>query len=160
SRCVAAYSRRYPKSPSAAQFRERLRVLRARHRRRLAIRVGAAAVVAVAALAGYDALGYQTALAFERSHPAPAVASRWSGMLAWHPSLPWFGPGLDRRARLKQAEWTVKAAEVQVALGTAGPGLRERLAAVQEEAPQLEPAIRKVERDEEQARHDRLWKEA
>ena len=63
----------------------------------------------------------------ERDNPAPAVARRWAELLAWHPSLPLFWPGRRAGAGMKQAEWTVKAAEVQVANGTAAPDLPARL---------------------------------
>ena len=48
----------------------------------------------LALVAGYDFWGFQSASAFERDpeNPAPAVARRWSGLLAWHPSLPFFWP--------------------------------------------------------------------
>ena len=55
------------------------------------------------------------------------------------------GPIAPSRPALKLAEWTVKAAEVQVANGTAGPDLRARLVALKDQAPHLAPAIRKVE---------------
>lgn len=157
TRCVDAFSRRYPKSSSAVGFRDRLKTLRRRRFRQLALRAAAAAAIGAVALAGYDAFGFRNALAFERSQPAPAVARRWTELLAWHPTLPWIWPALDRRARLKEAEWTVKAAEVQVALGTDGPELRGKLAGVKERAPQLVLAIRKVEQAQDQVRHDRLW---
>ena len=49
----------------------------------------------------------------------PLVARHWSSFLAGHPSLPLFFPSLARQARLKKAEWTVKAAGVQLASGAA-----------------------------------------
>lgn len=157
SRCVAAYGRRYPKSDKAVEFRARLKVLRRRKARSFAVRVALSAMVLIASLAAYDVVGFLGAAAFERSNPAPAVARRWSAMLTWHPTLSVFWPSRARVARLKRDEWAVKAAGVQVALGTAGPDLRKRLEGLKEDAPQLAPAIREVERAEEQARHDERW---
>ena len=89
----------------------------------------------VAALAGYDAWGFQQRPGLRaRPNPAPAVARRWAELLAWHPSLPLFWPVAGAgRPGPKQAEWTVKAAEVQVANGTAAPDLAD--AAGQPEGP-------------------------
>jgi hypothetical protein len=157
SRCVAAFERRYPKSDLTIGFRGRLRALRQRLRRRAAARLAAAGAVVVAALAGYDLLGYRAAEAFERDNPATAVAGRWKDLRAWHPTLGLFWPDRARLARRKQAEWAVKAAEVQVANGTAGPGLRERLDVLKDEAPHLATAIRRVERAQDRARHDAQW---
>ena len=89
---------------------------------------------------------------------APAVARRWSDLLEWHPSLPIFWPALDREARLKKVEWLIKAADVQVANGTAPADLPERLGQLKDQAPQLTPAIRKVEEAQEQSEHDERWK--
>jgi len=160
TRCVDAFSKRYPKSSSAADFRARLKILRRRRTRRLLVRAAAAVGVGVVALFGYDAIGYRNALVFERSQPAPAVAHHWGQFLTWHPTLSWTWPNFDRRARLKEAEWTVKAAGVKVALGTAGPELGRTLDEVKERAPNLVLAIRKVEQAQDQVRHDRLWTEA
>ena len=115
----------------------------------------------VALLAGYDFWGFHQAEAFEREadNPAPLVANRWSSVLTAHPSLPIFWPSLARQARLKRAEWTIKAADVQVASGTAAPDLSARLEGIKEQAPQLAPAIRKVEQARELVRHDERWKE-
>ena len=125
------------------------------------MRLAAAAAVAAGRLAGYDLLAFHRAPAFERAgdNPAPAVARRWSELLAWHPSLPAVlaRPG-QRRPELKKAEWTVKAAEVQVANGTAAADLPARLDSLKDQAPQLAPAIRKVEDAQEQVRHDERWK--
>jgi hypothetical protein len=156
-RCVLAYEKRYPRSEAARAFRGRLRALRRRRVRRFALRTATAAVLLIASLAGWDFWSYQNALAFERHHPAPAVARRWSTLLAGHPSLGLFWPAQARQARQKQAEWMVKAAEVQVANGTAAPGLAQRLVGLKDEAPELVPAIRKVEAAQAQARHDARW---
>ncbi|MBV8678293.1 MAG: hypothetical protein JO355_14110 [Planctomycetaceae bacterium] len=159
SRCVAAFARRYPRSGRTAEYRARLATLRRRRARRLLAGLAATAAVAAVALAAYDAWGYAGALRFERDNPAPAVARHWAEFRAWHPSLALFWPGRARSARLKQAEWTVKAAEVQVAHGTAAPDLRQRLMSLKDEAPQLAPAIRQVEQAEDRARHDARWNE-
>ena len=58
----------------------------------------------------------------------------------------------------KKAEWQVKAADVQVANGTAPADLTARLGQLKDQAPQLAPAIRKVEAAQEQVRHDERWK--
>ena len=159
TRCVLAYERRYPRSADAAVFQQRLKALRRTRRKRLAVRMAAGVAVVVAALAGWDFWSFQSALAFERQNPAPAVARRWGELLAGHPSLGLFWPGSARQARQKQAEWTVKAAAVQVANGTAAPDLSARLVSLKDEAPQLLPAIRKVEVAQAQVRHDRRWNE-
>jgi len=167
TRCVAAYERRYPQSGRLAGFRSRLAALRRRAwRRGLARRSAAVLCVALglaagaAALAGYDARGVRGALAFEadRDNPAPAVARRWGDLLAGHPSLPLFWPARAKLARSRQAEWTVRAAELQVANGTAPADLGDRLNALKDQAPGLVPAIRKVEAAQGQARHDARWK--
>ena len=159
TRCVLAYERRYPRSADAAAFHERLKALRRKRRKRVVVRVAAGAAVVVTALAGWDFWSFQNALAFERNNPAPAVARRSGAMLAGHPSLGLFWPGSARQARQKQAEWMVKAAAVQVANGTAAPDLPARLVSLKDEAPQLLPAIRRVEVAQERVRHDRRWNE-
>jgi len=160
-RCVAAYERRYPRSNRSFEFRARLKALGRRRKWRRAGKVVLVAAVLLALLAGYDFWGFHRATAFEREpeNPAPLVARQWSGLLAEHPSLPLFWPTLARQARLKRAEWTVKAADVQVATGAAVPDLAARLEGVREQAPQLAPAIRKVEQARELVRHDERWKE-
>jgi hypothetical protein len=159
-RAVTAYERRYPRSNRSYEFREKLQALTRRRRRKGMVRLAASVVFAIGALAGYDALGYQRARAFERDgdRAAPAIARRWSDLLEWHPSLGVFWPGLARQARLKRAEWQVKAADVQVANGTAPADLPARLDGLKDQAPQLTPAIRKVETAQEQLRHDQRWK--
>src|SRR5205823_2895426 len=99
------------------------------------------------------------ALAFEaeRDNPATLVARRWSEVLEWHPSLSLFWPSRAKLARRRLAEWRAKAAEIQVANGTAAPGPRDALARLKDEAPQLAPAIRKIEDAQDRARHDERW---
>ncbi len=161
TRCVAAYERRYPRSNRSYEFRARLKALERRRRRRRVGKVLVTAAVLLATLAGYDFWGFHRATAFERDpeNPAPLVARQWSSFLAGHPSLSLFWPTLARQARLRKAEWTVKAADVQIATGAAGPDLSDRLEGIKEQAPQLAPAIRKVEQARELVRHDERWKE-
>jgi GTPase SAR1 family protein len=160
SRCVAAYERRYPLSDRAARFRDRLNERKRARRKRAAAGVAAMAAAILVALAGYDVWGFQNALAFEnqRDNPAPAVAKRWSQVLAWHPSLPLFWPGRAKAARLRLAEWMVKSAGVQVANGTAAPDVVDRLTGLKDQVPSLVPEIRKVEDARDRARHDLRWK--
>src|SRR5262249_38409503 len=87
TRCVNAYARRCPRSGHLPVFRERLRAIRRGRRRRSFLRLSVAAVLVTALLAGYDAWGFQNAVAFERDHPAPAVAEGWSKFLTLHPTL-------------------------------------------------------------------------
>jgi hypothetical protein len=159
TRCVLAYERRYPRSADAAAFHERVKTLRRNRGKRAVVRMAAGAAVVAAALAGWDFWSFQNALSFERNNPAPAVARCWGATLAAHPSLGLFWPGSARQARQKQAEWTVKAAAVQVANGTAAPDLSARLVSLKDEVPELVPAIRKVEVAQAQVRHDQRWNE-
>jgi hypothetical protein len=160
-RVVSAYERRYPRSNRSYEFRDRLQAMARRRRRERLLRLAGCVLLAGVAMAAYDALGFRQALAFERSgdRAAPAIARRWADLLEWHPSLGVFWPSLERQARSKQAEWQIKAAGVQVANGTAAPDLPTRLGALKDQAPQLVPAVREVERVQEQVRHDRRWKE-
>ena len=123
TRCVAAYERRYPRSNRSYEFRARLKALERRRRRRRVGKVLVTAAVLLATLAGYDFWGFHRATAFERDpeNPAPLVAREWASFLAGHPSLSLFWPTLARQARLRKAEWTVKAADVQIATGARGP---------------------------------------
>src|SRR5271157_4329876 len=160
-RCVAAYERRYPRSNRSYEFRARLKTLGRRRKWRRAGKLVLLASLLLALLAGYDFWGFHRATAFEREpeNPAPLVARTWSGLLAEHPSLPLFWPSLARQARLKRNEWAVKAAGVQIASGVTVPDLAARLEGIKEQAPQLAPAIRKVEQAGELVRHDERWKE-
>ena len=159
ARGVAAYERRYPKSDRAEAFRRRLAAARRKRARRTL--AGFVAVLALVAggLAGYDAWGYREAVAFEADHAATQVEARWDGLLAWHPTLPYFFPEKARHAQERQAEWRVKAAGDRVAAGTAKADLSERLRALQEERPKLAREIAKVEKSHEEARHDARWRE-
>ncbi len=159
-RCVAAYERRYPRSNRSFEFRGKLKALRRKRQRRRVLKLAALVVLSLGVLAGSDLLAFHRAQAFERGSDsaAPAVARRWSELLEWHPSLPIFWPALDRQARLRKVEWLIKAADVQVANGTAPADLPERLGELKDQAPQLTPAIRKVEEAQEHQRHDERWK--
>jgi GTPase SAR1 family protein len=158
-RCVAAYERRYPRSNRSYEFRARLKALRRRRKGQRLVKSLALAACLLAAAAGYDFWGFHRSMAFEsdRQNPAPRVAQHWSDMLAGHPSLPLFFPSLARQARLKQAEWTLKAAEVQLSSGMAVPDLASRLEGIKDQAPQLASAIRKVEQAGELVHHDERW---
>jgi hypothetical protein len=159
-RCVAAYERRYPRSNRSYEFRARLRTLGRKRRRRRLTRFLAAGLLALGALAGSDFLAFRRASAYERAGEgaAPAVARRWSELLEWHPALSLFWPALAREARLKKGEWLVKAADVQIANGTAPADLTARLGQLKDQAPQLVPAIRQVEAAHDQLRHNERWK--
>ncbi|MBY0397236.1 MAG: GTPase domain-containing protein, partial [Thermoleophilia bacterium] len=162
ARCVAAFERRYPSSERAERFRKRLAALRGARRRRGLVRGAVAAGVAVAGLAVYDALGYRRALSFEAKSGSapPAVARRWAETLAWHPTLNLFWPSWAREAQARRDRWTVEAAAVQVANGTAAPDLGATLSDLKDRAPTLAPAIREVEDARDRARHDERWKSA
>jgi hypothetical protein len=159
-RCVTAYEHRYPRSNRSFEFRAMLKVLRRKRQRRRVLRVATFGILCLSLLAGSDFLAFHRAAAFERGSDsaAPAVARRWANLLDWHPSLPLFWPVLAREARLKKVEWLVKAADLQVANGTAPSDLPERLGRLKDQAPQLTPAIRKVEEAQEHQKHDERWK--
>jgi len=159
-RCTQAYERRYPRSNRSFEFRQRLdKRQRGRRWRRFA-RVAAVGLVAIGALAGSDLLAFHRASSIEKAgdEAAPALARRWTELLTWHPSLPLFWPALGREARSRRDEWQVKAADVQVANGTAPADLDTQLGRLKDQAPRLTPAIRKVEAAQELARHDERWK--
>ena len=95
------------------------------------------------------------------SEPSTAPRPRWRGTgrsCADAPLAPNVLATTARQARLKKAEWQVKAADIQVANGTAAVDLNTRLGQLKDQAPQLAPAIRKVEAAQEQVRHDERWK--
>ena len=159
-RCVTAYERRYPRSNRSYEFRGRIKKLERNRRTRWLMRGVAGTLLALGILAGSDLLAFYRASSFERAGDgaAPAVARRWSDLLERHPSLPTFWPNLARQARLKKAEWQVRAADIQVANGTAPVDLNAQLDELKDQTPQLAPAIRKVEAAREQVRHDERWK--
>jgi hypothetical protein len=159
-RCVAAYERRYPRSNRSYEFRGRLKRLKRRRRWRWALRAVAAGLLALAGFAGSDLLAFYRTTSFERAseNAAPAVARQWNELLEHHPAFPMFWPALARQARLRKAEWQVKAAGVQVANNTAPSDLDARLGQLKDQRPQLAPAIKQVEAAHEQVRHDERWK--
>jgi hypothetical protein len=157
SRCVAAFERRYPQSDRLIEYRRRLRALRARGLKRAALGVGALALTVAAALAGYDLIGYRSALLYERDRPATLVETRWREFLAWHPTLKVFWPSQARAASKKVDEWTVKAAAQRVAVGTTPPNLAETMGRLKDEAPELAPDIREVERAAALRLHNEVW---
>ncbi|MFO0887835.1 MAG: GTPase domain-containing protein [Isosphaeraceae bacterium] len=160
-RCLAAYERRYPRSNRSYEFRARLKALKRKRGRRRILKFAAAGAVVLATLAGYDFWGFHRVAAHERDPDLAAaqVAREWSGLLASHPTMSVLWPSLARQARYKQAEWTVRAADAQLAAGAAAPDLQARLQGIKEQAPRLAPAIQKVEQARELARHDDRWKQ-
>ncbi|MBV8486951.1 MAG: hypothetical protein JO161_01610, partial [Planctomycetaceae bacterium] len=159
-RCVTAYERRYPRSNRTYEFRARLKALEWKKKWGRAAKLVGVAAVTAAVLAGYDFLGFHCAELYERDpeNPAPLIARNWSKLMTSHPLLPFFWPSLARTARVKTHEWTVKTADAELASGTQVPDLSAKLAGIRDEAPQLAPAIRKIEKASEQVRHDERWK--
>ena len=158
-RSVAAYERRYPRSNRSYEFRARLKGLAQTRRRQRVLRLAACGLISIGALAGYDAFGYQRKRL--RARGRPRRAGHRTAVVGLVRVAPVYGALLARaraQARLKKAEWLVKAADVQVANGTAGADLPARLDGLKDQAPQLAPAIRKVEEAQEQVRHDQRWK--
>jgi GTPase SAR1 family protein len=160
ARCTRAYERRYPRSNRSFEFRQRLDKRYQGRRWRRFLRLAAAGIVGIGALAGSDLMAFHRARSIERAgdEAAPALARRWAELIEWHPSLPVFWPALGREARSKRDEWQVKAADVQVANGTAPADLGIQLDQLKDQAPRLTPAIRKVELAQENVRHDERWK--
>jgi hypothetical protein len=158
-RCVSAYEKRYPQSNRSYEFRARLNRLSMRGRWRRSARWAGAAAVGLFALAGWDYLAFHRARAFELGSDTspPLVARRWTQMLEWHPSLPLFWPALAREARTREAEWQVRAAQVQVANRTAPQDLADRLEQLRDSAPALAPAIKRVEVAQNIVRQDDRW---
>lgn len=158
SRCVRAFERRHPRSDASIDFRRRLNRLSRRRRFGRVLKAAASLALITASVAGYDAWGYRDALKFEQaSRSAPSVESRWNRLLAWHPTLPLFFPDRASSARRKLQEWRIKAAEVRVAVGTAGPGMAADLRAIKEQSPDLVMQIRRVENAQDQARQEAQW---
>lgn len=158
-RCLKAYDRRYPESPYAKQFRKKLgRLRRARIRKRFLSTVGMGGL-AIGGLATYDMVGYRMALRFEQGNAAPAVAQNWVETRSWHPTLGLFFPKMEADTRARSARWAVAAAEQRVNFGTASPEVKQELAALKDKAPELAPAIAKVEAAQDKLQHDKLWKQ-
>jgi len=159
ARCVAAFEKRYPRSDRAADFRRRLREGRRRQTRRGLVRLAALGALIAAGLAGYDAWAFRSALTFETTNAAPDVAREWDDLARRHPTLPYFWPSDARVVRLKQAEWTVKAAQARQVAGTAAPDSAADLAEIKVRNPDLAPAIRQVEEAQALARQETRWNE-
>jgi hypothetical protein len=157
--CLKVFERRYPQSPGLIALHRRLAAQRRKRRRRMLSRVVIGLGVAVLGLAGYDAWSYHDAKRYEKSSArAGDVEQRWRGVVAWHPTLPWFFPGDAREARRKLDEWRLKAAGAKLNAGTAGPDVAGLVRELKEKAPELAPEIAKVERAENQARQEEAWK--
>jgi hypothetical protein len=69
-----------------------------------------------------------------------------------------FFPSHAQDARRKLAEWQVRAAEVRVEAGTAGPEVVARLQTLKEQSPELRMQIGRVERAETRAEEERDWR--
>ncbi len=159
TRCVQAFERRYPRSTYTDTFRRRLTAIRRRRtvRRALLATTGLAALGV--SLAGYDAWGYRSALAFERSNPpAPAVEARWTRLLTWHPTLPLFFPRDAEQGRKHLRTWRVKAAEARLAAGAGGAEVVASMRDLKEQAPELAPDIERVEQAGNLAEQERRWR--
>ncbi len=114
-----------PSRPTSGGIRDRIgrsssardskRLAQSRRRQRV-LRLAACGLLTIGRWPATTPWASSARLAFEREgdRAAPAIARRWSDLLEWHPSLGLFWPGLARQARLKKAEWLVKAADVQV----------------------------------------------
>jgi hypothetical protein len=157
SRCVKEYERRYPQSDHAIDYRRRINALRRKRFRRTVVGFAATIALGVAGLAGYDAWGYQQAIAFEKENPAPAVEQRWTDFVQWHPSQRVFWPGQAKLAQQKLAQAKVRAETHRLAVGTAARDLPTELTKLKDEAPALVPEIRKIEDTRERQRHDERW---
>jgi hypothetical protein len=119
-RCVSAFARRYPTAPAAALYRQRLRALVGRRRRRRIVGALGAAASLVLMLAGYDVYGRQTAQRFEAEtggDPA-AVLARWQTFQAYHPTRGLFQPEATRaeEARLRDLAADVRRHECEARL--------------------------------------------
>ena len=98
SRCVACFARRYPDSPAATAYRQRLREQVRRRRRQRAWAAVAAAAALLIGLWTYDLLGYQGARRFEAENAGdPAtVLRRWQTFQTWHPTRHFLRPASAR----------------------------------------------------------------
>ncbi|GIW86147.1 MAG: hypothetical protein KatS3mg108_0471 [Isosphaeraceae bacterium] len=157
-RCLGVYERRYPQAAGTIALRRQLAAGRRKARRRRWITAAAGVAVLAAGVAGYDAWGYRQALALERSAAGPAEIERgWDRLFAWHPTLPYLFPAEAQTARLKRAEWKVRAAEHRVATGAAPPLESQRLRDLKAASPELAAQVARLEQTELQARMERDW---
>lgn len=158
-RCLKAYEKRYPESPHSKQFRKKLKSLRRGRLRKRVLNTVALGGLGIGGVAAYDVAGYRMAVRFEQGNAAPAVAQNWAEARSWHPTLGLFFPKMEEDARARSARWAVAAADQKVQLGTATPEVKQELAALKEKAPELAPAIAKVEAAQNLRQHDELWKQ-
>ncbi len=119
-RSVAAFGRRYPDAPATAQYRQRLRALTSRRRRRrVLVSLGAVAAL-VLALAGYDVLGRRGAerFAVENADDPGAVLANWQAFRVYHPTRALFQPAAthDEEARLRQLAAEARRRECEIRL--------------------------------------------
>lgn len=156
-RCVTAFEQRYPRSDRLDDYHRRLARLRRQRWARRGLALAGTAAVLLAGLAGYDALGYQSAVEFERAHPPTVVERNWRRFLDWHPSLAYFWPEKAQGARQKLHEWAIKSAAQRIAVGTAPPDLAASLTHIKDEAPELAAAVDQVQETEAARRHEARW---
>lgn len=158
SRCVRAFERRYPRSDQIIDFRRRLAKLRRAEIARNLLRAGAGMALVALAAAGYDALGYRSAVAYERDHSPGAVERHWREFRAWHPSQAWFFPRQAEAARRRHDVAIVRAEGQRIASGAASSQPPAALERLKEEAPELLSDIRRLEQARDRQRHDASWK--
>ena len=142
ARCVAAYEQRYPRSDRRTAFPARLE----RRWRRFAARGGRCGMAAGRRgagrrrLAGYDVLGFQHALAFERPRQSPRRRSRSAGPSCSHGTRRCRSSGRQaRQARQSRPSGPSRRPRVQVANGTAAPDLPRRSPDLKDQAPAARP---------------------
>jgi hypothetical protein len=105
-RCVAAFARRYPSSPTTAGFQKRLRDLQSQRRRRRTLAGAVLAAGLFLALWTYDALGEQRAARFAADNPDDplAVRANWQSYQDWHPTRYWLRPATAHEAQQRSQE--------------------------------------------------------
>jgi hypothetical protein len=87
-RCVRCFERRYPEAPATRVYRQRLRELKHRLRRRRGMVAAAVAACLALSLWTYDAFGYRQATRFEEEHKDDPTAQleHWQSYQTWHPT--------------------------------------------------------------------------
>jgi hypothetical protein len=115
TRCVAAFARRWPDAPLAADFRRRLAERHRLQTRRRVLFTAAAALFLFLSLWTYDVWGEHRAEAFAAEHgddPA-AVREGWLTYRAWHPTRHLFHPAAanSEDQRLRDLDAAVRARE-------------------------------------------------
>jgi hypothetical protein len=119
-RCLACFSRRYPKATSAANYRQRLGELRTRRY----LRRGWLSAAAVASLAltllGYDAIGYYRASKFESEHAGEFgnLLEHWRSYQTWHPTRNLFRPAAAQ-AEEEHVRWLEREQQLTALRGQA-----------------------------------------